>query len=225
MPGSGTIIPIPSIKPITGISLASLVLLLESKVPMSNGCPEDYGTLVEDAIDRFSADAPLIRMADLSIRKGVAAYNLPVDFLFLIELMGVYSAGSTLVTDSGLIPVGDGYCERYELVEGQIVFAPTPALTMTRQLRYAAKHLLTDGVYPSLTRNGARIALIYAQHLALNEQANPASGKGWKYSFGDESVDKSMLGKGIATQAAVHLANYEKEIKLYNRHAGSTERS
>jgi len=210
--GGGTPVTPPGIA--SGTTQAALVDRLNALVPASAGSPSDYVSLLDEALERFSQDAPMLRTIEVAIVSGVAAYNLPEDFMYMVELTGYYDSVSSL--GSG------GYAERYHMTGGQLVFVTPPTLATTRKMRYAARHVLVDGAYPSLTRNLARIMLIYAQYLALTEQANPSAGLGWKYSFGDEMIDKSALGKGYTDRAEAHLVNYEREIRMLNRHAGQT---
>lgn len=220
--GSGTGTPAPT-QP-TGISLASLVKRLQTAVPESNGVPEDYEQLVKDAVTKLGEDVPLICTATLSLVKGTASYALPDDFLFMIDLPCLAGSSGVVIGDGGLIPLAADYSEDYAIAGNQVTFSPTPTYTTSRDYRYAATYALVNGAYPRLTQNGARVALLYAQHLALMEQATPAAGKGWKYQIGDEMVDKSNQGTKLRDQADGFLTRYEAEIKRLNNRAGSTAR-
>ena len=220
--GSGTGTPAPT-QP-TGISLAFLIKRLQTAVPESNGVPEDYEQLVKDAVTKLGEDVPLIAQATLTIIKGTASYTLPDDFLFMIDLPTTQGSSGVIVGDNGLIPLSADYSEDYAIAGNQVTFYPTPTYTATRDYRYAATYALVNGAYPRLTQNGARVALLYAQHLALMEQATPAAGKGWKYQIGDEMVDKSNQGTKLRDQADGFLTRYADEIKRLNNRAGSTAR-
>jgi len=220
--GSGTGTPTPT--PTTGISLADLAFRLQKAVPESNGVPADYEQLVRDAVNKLGEDVPLICRATLSISKGTASYALPDDFLFMIDLPCLAGSSGVIVGNNGLIPLSADYSEEYAIQGNQVTFYPTPAYTASRDYRYAAGYVLTNDVYLRLTQNTARIALLYAQHLALMEQATPAAGKGWKYQIGDEMVDKSNQGTKLRDQADGFLTRYADEIKRLNNRAGSTAR-
>ncbi|WP_287960779.1 hypothetical protein [Caldilinea sp.] len=118
---------------------------------------------------------------------------------------------------AGLIPVPDGWQERYYVAGGQLTIDPTPTYTLTRRIRYGARHELTGDpgaeVYERLTVNGARIALLYARYLALSEQANAVAGDGWRYAIGDETVDKTRQGDGLRAQAEAMLQAYRREVQ------------
>lgn len=226
--GTGTPVTIPSAPLVlstgSGISLASLVKRLQTAVPENNGVPEDYEQLVKDAVTKLGEDVPLICTATLSIIKGTANYALPDDFLFMIEMPCLSGTSGVIVGNNGLIPLTADYSEDYAIAGNQVTFYPTPTYTTSRDYRYAATYALVNGAYPRLTQNSARVALLYAQHLALMEQATPAAGKGWKYQIGDEMVDKSNQGTKLRDQADGFLTRYADEIKRLNNRTGSTAR-
>ena len=106
------------------------------------------------------------------------------------------------------------------MVGGEITFYPTPSYTATRTLHYAALYELTgesgSEQYTTLTQNGGRIALLYAQYLALTQQASSVAGDGWRYQIGDEMVDKSNQGKGLIGQADGLLQQYRRAVQQQN---------
>jgi hypothetical protein len=176
------------------ISLEALVTRLQNAVPAEDGVPgdEQYEQAVEDAVADYSNRNPLRRLATLSIRSGVATYDLPADFLKIITLQSLTSQDGVIVTGAGLIPVSNTYRERYYVTgRRQITFSPTPQYTVDRNLWYAAAHALDDGdEYPDMTDGDAAIVMLKARSLALDLQANSAAGEGWMYQVGDEKVDK-----------------------------------
>lgn len=198
------------------IALADLVARLQAAIPPRDSVPsaEDYAQHVQDAVLQFSQDAPVTRSATLSIIKGVGTYELPADFLFLIELEALAHPTGVRVTPDGLVPVPLHWLEHVEVVGEQITFAPTPDYSMERHIRYAARHMLDESEsYPNLTQNGARVALLYAQYLALTQQANVVAGDGWRYQIGDEMVDKSRQGDGLRGQAQAALDAYVRAMR------------
>lgn len=180
--------------------------------PATEPIPEVYEQAVHDAVAQLSQDAPLMRTATLNIVAGTATYSLPTDFQTMIALTGLNGMGGVIIGDNGLIPYSTGFSERYDIAGNQITFTPTPTYTMTRTLRYAARHVLADGAYANLGLNGARIALLYAQSLVLSHQASQSAGSGWKYQIGDEMVDKSQLGKGLMGQSEGLLKQYQTAV-------------
>lgn len=198
-----------------GVALTTMVTRLQAQVPVRNGSPADYTQLVKDAIAQLSADAPIISSATLAIVAGTATYNLPADFLFQIALEPLAMLGDGIFQGSSgkLIPAGWQAMPELIYWEGPTLrLEPTPTYSADRRLRYGAQHLLSAGSYDRLTENGARIALLYGQYLALVEQANTLAPASWKYSIGDETVDKSAQGRAMIEQANALLASYRNAI-------------
>lgn len=202
------------------VTLAALVTRLQSSVPARDGVPAagDYAQHVKDGVLQLSQDVPLIRRATLAVVSGTASYTLPTDLLYLIEMPSLSTPDGVLVTDGGLIPVGTGWAEEYYIEGSSLIFSPvTPGYTVSRGYRYAAGYVLTGGsgseTYAALNENGARVALLYAQYLALTQQASVVAGDGWKYQIGDEMVDKSNQGRGMLGQALGALANYQNAVR------------
>lgn len=197
-----------------GVSLATLTLRLEQMVPAANGVPADYEQLVQDAVAQLSSDVPMTKTTTLAMVSGQAAYDLPSDFQFLISLERVARPDGVIIGNGGLIPVSASYEEHYDVEGNRIVFTPTPTYSLNRTLRYGAGHVL-DGnqSYPRLSENGARIALLYGQYLALMAQGNATAPAGWKYQIGDEMVDKSGQAGKLREQADGLLKQYQTAVK------------
>jgi len=197
-----------------GVTLATMALRLERSVPALNDVPGDYDQLVKDAVAQLSSDVPMTKTMQLAMVSGTAAYDLPSDFRFLISLESIRRPDGLIIGNGGLIPVSPSFEEYYDVEGNRIVFTPTPTYSLSRTLRYGAGHVL-DGndSYPRLTENGARIALLYAQHLALMAQANTVAPAGWKYQIGDEMVDKSGQAGKLREQADGLLKQYQAAVK------------
>lgn len=196
-------------------TLATLVNRLKRYVPARSSVPadDDYEQIVKDAVLQLSQDLPILRTTTVSVVSGTASYDLPTDFLSLIELSTAPAADGVYITETGLVPLPvDIEPERVTVEGDQIVIYPTPTYTTSRTLRYAALHELVDDAYTRLTENGARVALLYAQHLVLMQQANAVAGDGWSYQIGDERVDKSKQGQGIRDQADSMLKQYQSVV-------------
>lgn len=179
---------------------------------------------VEDAVGQLSLDVPIVTSTTLAIVSGVASYDLPADFLFVIELPGLVTSNNVLLSDGGLVPVSSTWEERWYIEGDQVRFDPVPSFTLTRSLRYAARHVLTAGVYPRLSENGARIALLYGRFLALQGKAVTAAG-GFSYRIGDEAVDKSRVGAAMQQQVDAALAAYQAAVRQLRGFAGATNRA
>jgi hypothetical protein len=196
------------------IALSLLAARLQAAVPQKYSQPADYNQLVKDALAQLSQDVPILTSVDLAIVSGTASYTLPVDFLFVVSLASLTAPGEGVIVGSHLVPVPQAFSERYYIEGDQIRFSPTPTYSVARTLRYAACHVLNSShAYPRLTENGARIALLYGQHLALSAQAAAGGAVAWKYSIGDETVDKSRAGTALLEQAAGLLQQYQQAIR------------
>jgi hypothetical protein len=200
------------------ISIAQLADRLQRAVPARNDVPGDYERLAQDAVRQLSQDIPIITATTIQVAAGQATYALPADFLYEIELAGLPVQGGVIVSNVGLIPVSDGW-EETHYIEGETLrLDPVPTYSATRTLRYAAQHVATNGVYPRLGENGARVAMLYGQYLALLEQANAVAGDGWAYKIGDESVDKRGQGTAIQAQASAALSSYQNALRPLQGH-------
>ncbi len=195
------------------VSLAVLADRLQRSVPQRNGAPADYEQLVIEAVAQFSQDLPIIAATTLALVAGTASYALPPDFLYAIDFAAPPIYGDVLIANQGIIPLAGGLTEAHYIEGDSVRFDPVPAYSTTRTVRYAAAHSLAGGMFPRLSENGARIALLYAQYLALNEQANASAGDGWSYKIGDESVDKRGLAAAIQTQAGAALDAYNAALR------------
>ncbi len=195
------------------ISIAQLADRLQRAVPARNDVPGDYERLAQDAVQQLSQDVPVITTTTIQVTAGQAAYDLPADFLYEIELAGLPAQGGVIVSNGGLIPVSSSWEETHYVEGATLRFDPVPTYSTTRTLRYAAQHVAANGVYPRLSENGARVAMLYGQYLALMEQANGVAGDGWSYKIGDESVDKRGQGSAIQAQASAALTNYQNAMR------------
>lgn len=195
------------------IAIAQLADRLQRAVPARNGVPGDYERLAQDAVQQLSQDVPVITAATIQVTAGQAAYELPSDFLYEIELAGLPVQGGVIVSNGGLIPMGNSWEETHYIEGDTLRFDPVPTYSATRTLRYAAQHVASNGVYLRLSENGARVAMLYGQYLALLEQANAVAGDAWSYKIGDESVDKRGQGAAVQAQASAALVNYQNAIR------------
>lgn len=201
--------------------LFDMAARLEQAVPANNGVPADYEKLVRDAVWQLSQDAPLMKRGSIAIVSGTASYDLPADFLRMVDFpeLSTRNYGDVLLHGSGIIPLSADFEEEYSIGGGQVTFDPTPNYSMARKFRYAAFYALSDNNYTTLDENMARIALLYAQYLAVVEQANKLVSGAWKYTIGDESVDKSRLGDQFTSQAKALLEQYQHALESLSKGA------
>jgi hypothetical protein len=198
-----------------GIPLSVLVDRLERSVPPRDGAPGDYELLCQEAVQQLSLDLPIVTTTTLLIVAGTANYALPADFLYVIEFPAPAGYGDVMITNRGLVPLpSGGWSERWYVEGANLRLEPVPTYGAARQLKYAAGYALDgSGSYARLSENGARVALLYARHLALSEQANVAAPDGWSYKIGDESVDKRGVGAGLQAQAKAAMDAYNVALR------------
>ena len=199
------------------IYLTSLKSQLQGDVPASNGVPstEQYEQAAKDAVADLSRKVPLHRLTTLSIVSGTASYALPADFYKLIRLqaLGVPAGSGIYNTPQGLVPFGPDFQERVMLAGRTLTLSPTPGYTTTREMEYAALHVLDDdGAYPDLTDDVAAVAMLKARSLALRHKASVAANAGFRYQIGDEMVDKSGLAGTLLADVQAAEAEYQAAI-------------
>lgn len=206
------------------ITLLELTLRLQEAAPAVDGVPATWSQFVIDAVAKLGADCPLRASAALAVTAGQATYALPEDFVRLVQLAPLSATGGVIVSNL-LVPVASTAADERCIVEGDTLrIAPTPTYSASRTLEYEATYDLDNGAYPRLTQNGARIALLYARHLVLSQQAGAAAGKAWRFRIGDEEVDKTRLGDAVSASAAAALDAYQREVAGVRRIAGSRAR-
>jgi hypothetical protein len=202
------------------IALSVLVARLQSDVPANNGVPSaaQYEQAVKDALADFARRVPMQKVVTLNMVNGVATYALPDDFQKIIRVASLANPSGVII-GTKLIPVNaETWKERYTVAGKQITFYPTPTYySIARDVWYAAGYMLDDsGQYPDLTDEAAEAAMLLAQSKVLMLIANAVRQNAWRYSIGDESVDKSGQGKEIAAQADALREQYLDAVKALN---------
>lgn len=205
--------------------LSELVDQLSADVPAEDGVPSDtqYENAVKDAIRDFSERCGLEQISTLSIVSGTATYALPDDFLKMIQLQSFAGQDVIFSTNSQIIPVPAGWCERYTIRNRQITFHPTPTYTMAKTMRYKAAWIGTetddeyaDVDYETLGEREARIVLLKAQAIAKTKQSNAQSATSIKYSFGAVSEDLGGNSDSTRKNANDLEREYEDACEKYN---------
>ena len=201
-------------------TLTDLISELQEDVPTVDGIPSEaqYERAVKEAVDEFSRRCGLEKNTELSIVSGTATYDLPADFLTMIEIEDPFDhEGNIIMTATGIIPFSElaPFEEEITIRDGQLTIYPTPSYTMTRFLEYKAAWALDDGSYP-LTEAEARIVLLKAQSIALEKQANANAAAGFKYSVGNMSVDKSGMADGYTKRAEALEKRFIQACEKYN---------
>jgi hypothetical protein len=206
--------------------LSELVDELVEQVPPVDGVPstEQYRGAVKDAVAEFSRRCGTTKIATLNVVAGTAVYTLPADFLTLISLTSLFAIDGVINTSTGLIPVVDGFDEKFTIRGKTITFTPTPTYSLAREFRYKAGWALShaddtdysDDEYADMGEEEAQIVLINAKANAIAKQVNAEAGAGMKYSLGAVSVDNSS-GVESKTKMLYILHNeFVKACELYN---------
>ena len=181
------------------MSLSKLVQLLENDVPQIEATPGrlQVEQAVRAAVDDFSMRAPMRKVTAINLVSGVVSYAMPLDFSKLIKVTLV--SGS----DTGLVAVPMGSTTERAFVQGdKLVFYPPPTSSGQREVHYAARYALDEARnYQDMTEPIAHIVLLKAKAILTNLLATNTGGDGWKYSIGDESVDKSNQGANLRENA------------------------
>lgn len=194
------------------VGKAELVTRLQAAAPAMEGAAVNYALVVEDAVAKLGQDCPMRSSTTLPVVRGQASYALPADFARLVQLVPLAQSGGVIVTDV-LTPVATSVQRERVIVEGDTLrIEPTPQYSASRTLEYEATFVAAGEAYARLTANGARVALLYARHLVLSQQAGAAAGRAWRFRIGDEEVDKSRLGDAVAAGAKAALEMYQREI-------------
>lgn len=199
--------------PLPRNSLGALRKKLMELVSARKGVPSfrQYTLAVMDAVADYSDRKPLQKTVAVEIVSGTASYALPADFLRFTSLEVATAPDGVIVSDIGLIPVGDGFRETYTIAGEQLTFYPTPQYTMTKRLWYAAAYVLNENeVYADMGREAERLVLLKAQAIALQLQANKAAQEAWQYQIGDERVNKEKLAEALAKRAKEMNDEYER---------------
>ncbi len=208
-----------------GTTLAALIAELQSEVPAVNSVPTvaQYTQAIKDAVAEFSRRCGLMKIAELSIISGTAAYNLPADFLKLIMLESPSGADGVIISNTGIIPLSAEWEETHQIINKIITFFPTPGYSMTREYRYKSAWALTGSsgseTYADMGDDEAQIVMIKAKGFAKEKLANAlASGGGMKYSLGAVSVDK---GSGAETLTSDMYALHGQFVDACERYNGA----
>ena len=173
---------------------------------------------------QLSQDVPIITAATIQVTAGQATYDLPADFLYEIELAGLPAQGGVIVGNSGLIPVGDGWEETHHRGD-TLRLDPVPTYTTTRTLRYAAQYVPTNGVYPRLSENGARVAMLYGSTWRYSSRRTPWPATAGPTRLATNPSTSAARVRPFQAQAGAVLTNYQNAIRPLRAMADSTGRT
>jgi hypothetical protein len=202
-------------------TLADMVLDLQEDVPAVDGAPTDaqYERAIKDAVAEFSRLCGLEKNTTLSIVSGTSTYDLPADFLKVIEFDSPFDPEhGIMISATGIIPFGGAvpFEEEITIRNRQMVIYPTPAYTMSRYLEYKAAWVLDESDAYPLTDDEVEIVMLKAKAIAFEKISNASASAGFKYSIGNMSVDKSGVSDGYSNRVSDFEARFEKACKAYN---------
>jgi hypothetical protein len=201
------------------IPLSTLVDRLRVDVPPRDGVPSDdqYERFVKEAAADFGQKAGRSKISSVSVVTGTAAYDLPADFVRIIQMDNLSSDGRVINRGGGLIPYSGIYNESWEIINGQIIFYPTPVYTMLRYFEYQARWALdVNDDYTDMSEIEAGALMHLATALALMAQANIAAREAWNYQMGEARVSKDRLAAELREQAKQARVDYETALVSYN---------
>jgi hypothetical protein len=202
------------------IALSDLVARLKTNVAVSNGVPTDpqYEQAVRDAVNDFNEAATRLKSTTLAVTSGVDTYALPADFVKFVALKSLtLSRPDLLVTPGGLVPLREPLSETIT-IEGTVLrITPTPAYTLTRELRYGAGHIASGApaAYAEMTEREARIVLLLASSYATSCQAAVKVGGVTEYAIGDVRAKVGNAATDLQAQADAWLKQYQAALNTY----------
>lgn len=202
-------------------ALADMVADLQEDVPAVDGVPSagQYERAIKDAVAEFSRACGVEKNTTLSIVSGTASYNLPSDFLKMIEFDSPYDPEhNVMLTSTGIIAFGGltPFEEEITIRDGTLTIYPTPQYSMSRYLEYKAGWVLDGSDNYPLTDDEVQIVMLKAKAIAFEKIANATSAASFKYSIGNMSVDKTGVGEGYRTRVNDFEARFEKACERYN---------
>lgn len=213
------------------VSQVELIERLSADVPTRNSIPsrEQYRQCVEHAVADYSRRRPRTKVTTLSIVSSTATYDLPTEFIRLIRIASpavvASNDGGVLITSAGLVPFSADWREHYTIANGKITFHPTPTYSTTRDLWYAAGHVLdASGAYAEMASDDTEILMHRARALALELQANKAAQEAWQYAIGDERVSKEELAAELRADAELAETRYQQALERAIGPAGTRSR-
>jgi len=202
-------------------SLADMVTELQEDVPAVSGVPSEaqYERAVKDAVREFSRRCGVEKSGTVAVVSGTATYDLPADFLDLIEIDNPWlPEHDVMITATGIIPFNgvNPFEEEISVKNLQITFTPTPAYTLTRYMEYKSAWVLDDDDAYPLTDEEAAIVMLKAKQLCFDKLANAGAGQGFRYSVGNMSLDKSGVADGYSKRLYELQGEFLQACTEYN---------
>jgi hypothetical protein len=202
-------------------ALVDMIAELQEDVPTVDGTPSDaqYERAIKDAVAEFSRLCGRERNTMISVISGTGTYNLPADFLKMIELDSPYDPEhGVIITSTGIIPFGptNPFEEEITIRNRILTIYPVPAYTTDRFLEYKAAWVLDDSDNYDLTDDEVEIVMLKAKAIAFEKINNASASSGFKYTVGNMSVDKSSMGEGYSKRVGEFEDKFERACQKYN---------
>ncbi len=197
------------------VTINVLKQLLQSDVPAQDGTPseEQYERAIKDAVADFGRRAPYPKTGTLNVVSGQSLYDAPLDAVRVLNFVPVEPTGGLLVTDM-LTPVfTTTRPDSVSLAGAKLVVSPRPTYSLSRSYEYMASYALTDGQYADLPESAISLILLKARAAATRLKAIKAGGAAIKYAIGDESIDKSGIGRSLSDAAQELDRLYEDAMR------------
>lgn len=206
------------------MKVSDLVKRMKDTISQQDSKPSDdqYRLAVIEAIRDLGERAPATKMVFINIVAGTSVYALPTDFVKLQEFpqLSRFAQQGVIVTSGGLIPLSNLYTERYSTRNFKLSIFPVPTYSLNRPLWYGAGYVLDTGdndTFTDLTDLEAGIGMHKASALLLLQIADGVARQAWRYSLGDETVDKIQLAFELRKQATAEADFYKDALADRNQ--------
>ena len=202
-------------------ALADMIADLQEDVPAVDGTPTDaqYERAIQDAVAEFSRLCGRAKNTTISVISGIGTYDLPADFLKMIEFDSPYDPeNGVIVTATGIIPFSPtAPFEEYATIRNKtLAIYPVPSYTMDRFLEYKAAWVLDESENYDLTDDEVEIVMLKAKAIAFEKINNASASSSFKYTVGNMSVDKSSMGEGYSKRVGEFEDKFERACQKYN---------
>jgi len=212
-----------------GLDFATLIAQLKLDVPKRGRVPNEgqYELCVKRSVAKYGRDRPMLKTTTIDVVSGTAEYAMPSDFFKLLTVQEFFVEGRTvLVTETGLIPIGDTWTERFEVQGQTLVIQPEPVYDWSeREVRYLSVHVLTtvdsNLVYANLTDADEEIFSQMAQAYALTIIANQMASDATKHTIQGVSENTTDPVKVVREQIEHLTKRYKADMTSDTSYGGA----
>ncbi len=199
------------------MKVPELIVRLKNTLPPQGGKPADaqYRQAVIEGVRDLGLRSPSTKMVMIAVVAGTSEYTLPADFVKLEDFppLSRFTQQGVLVTSAGLIPLSNLTSERYSVRNAKLTIYPSPTYTLSRPLWYGAGYVIaTDDMITDLSDLDADVAMHKVNSLLLLQIADGVARQAWRYTIGDETVDKVSLVNELRKQAETEMGFYTSAL-------------